>query len=184
MNRNEPAFRIEVSLSNRAKANEKLTRFDDLDESELDRIGWAVSGGFAMYYGDKPITVSPNSDSEVIDEYVWQLLLNLHSILEPLMAGEPVDQPILDNPGRIKFQPIGSGDARIVFELGSGDEHDIREVIVPTKEVPKAVVSASNDLIEDLLDLNHGLRTSELVTELQQAIQETTELIRRLKFDS
>lgn len=173
-------FRITVSLSDRSVEDGRpIKRYPDVSEEERDRLAWAVSGAFCIKFDGDPLTIAPDGSPGCIDEYVWKQLVGLHSKTAELIAGNPVEQPILDNPGRTRFFPH-NGQVDVIFQHPQEGKKSTTQATVPRKTILAALDRATTELIEELIEVNSELDGSYLIADLVDAHEDLGVLLERL----
>lgn len=178
---NSPNFHIDVEVSDTSSdAEGALVRYPDITETEETRLDWLVTGRFKIASSGEALTVAPGGKPGWIEDYIWKRIVSLHRQFQLAVEGEGTEQPILDNPGKIRLDPVDDL-IRLVFSYENDGNRIERDALVPTSELGEALMGATEELKEDLLGLNPELDESRLVRTIDNRLDETSMLLNSRK---
>lgn len=170
-------FKIEARLAERVKVEDgKLAVYPELPERDREMLHWAVEGDFRMMAGKRPLTITSYGTDGNIDEYLWSQLMGLHNKYPNLLAGDEVEQSIIDNPGTIRILPQND-EVTVTFVRPMKDGTNTDQTTTSVTEFGSALVEATDALISELTNLNPDLADSNIVKELSDANSRTKQLL-------
>jgi hypothetical protein len=170
-------IKIEAKLADRVKAdNEHLAVYPELSKQDIEMLHWAVEGDFRMMAGERPLTITSYGTDGNIDEYLWSQLMGLHNKFPNLLAGDEVEQTIIDNPGTIRILPQND-EVVVIFVRPMKDGTNTYETTALVTEFGSALVEATDLLISELTHLNSKLANADIVNELSEANARTKQLL-------